>query len=102
MIHCVSLGYQRPSMLATSSSSSRFDSRYFSFASWNQEARQWMAASGTGWSIARSEDDVMYLVLLLPLVTLLFKTRNLPLEMLSLDINLSQPSRRGRHASVPC
>ena len=38
--------------------------------------------------------DVTYLILLLPLVTLLLQTCNLPLEVLCLHIDLSQPTNK--------
>lgn len=91
-------------MLATSSSSSRFDSRYLSFASWKSGYTLAQVDIGVsrdhgGYSRGRRKaiyaqgDDVTYLVLLLPLVALLLETCNLPLEVFCLNIDLSQSNR---------
>ena len=71
-------------MFCTSSSSSDWDLRYFSCISWMSQERQhpylWVTKRDT------------YLVLLLPLITLLFETCNLPLKMFRLYVHLPQPT----------
>lgn len=69
-------------MFCTSSSSSALDCLYFSCASCggNQTAMLKEEARGDA-----------HLVLLLPLITLLLDTGDLPLKVLRLDIDLPQP-----------
>ena len=70
-------------MFCTSSSSSDWDLRYFSCISWMPQERQhpylWVTKRDT------------HLVLLLPLIALLLQSLYASLELLRLDIDLSQP-----------
>lgn len=52
-----------------------------------------VTSDGNRWTRRKNGDryDITYLVLLLPVITLLFKTGDLSLEVFRLDINLSQP-----------